>query len=60
MNSAWEGCACGGELQDKANELGLIQKTPGGYDPEKHGEYSLLYAEPGDDWFEFAPWVRKP
>ncbi|TWA89555.1 hypothetical protein [Bradyrhizobium stylosanthis] len=38
----------GGSIQDKAEELCLIQKVP--YDPKKHGE-SEFGAEPGDDWY---------
>lgn len=38
----------GGDVQDLAEELGLIVPVRGGYDPEKHGESDC--AEPGDPW----------
>lgn len=54
---AWQGCDLdGGAMQDKAEELGLIVKEP--YDPEKHGPNDID-AEPGDDWYVFAPAIRQ-
>lgn len=41
----------GGEIQQKAVELGLITKTE--FDPTIHGESDV--AEPGDPWFVFSP-----
>lgn len=47
----WDGCHIdGGDVQDKAEKLGLIIKTK--YDPAIHGENSE--AEPGDDWYVFS------
>lgn len=53
---AWEGAEGGDDVQEIAAKLGLIVRVPGGYDPKKHGE-SEYDAEPGDDWFVFAPWL---
>lgn len=51
QDSAWQGGDLdGGAVQDKAEALGVIVKVP--FDPAKHNSD---YAEPGDDWFEFAP-----
>ncbi len=38
-------------IQEKAHELGLIEATT--YDPERCGPSDC--AEPGDEWFTFAP-----
>lgn len=55
---AWDGSGLdGGEIQDKAEELGLIVRVP--YDPEKHGE-SEFDVEAGDDWFVFAGPLAAP
>lgn len=55
--SAWNGFDLDGfDIQEKAESLGLIQKVP--YDPDKHGE-SEFDIEPGDDWYEFAPFLRE-
>lgn len=51
---SWDGCDLnGGDVQDKAEQLGLLVRTK--YDPEVHGNSDC--AEPGDDWFELAPEV---
>lgn len=56
MNGPWEGCSLdGGEVQEKAVELGIIVKTK--YDPEKHG--AGADADPGDDWYVFSPAFKK-
>lgn len=48
LEGSWQGLDIdGGEAQDKAVELGLIEQTA--YDPEKHGESA--FCEPGDAWF---------
>lgn len=52
----WNACECGGDLQDVAEEMGLIESVPGGYDPVKHGEN--IDAEPGDTYYVFAKWLR--
>lgn len=46
------------DVQDKADSLGLIALAPGGYDPVKHGEQHGEF-EPGDNWYEFAPFLRR-
>jgi hypothetical protein len=47
LEISWEGGDwCGADIQDKAEELGLIRKEP--YDPEKHGEAPF---DPGDEYF---------
>jgi len=51
---AWSSCDVdGGDVQDKAANLGLIIKTE--YDPKKHGESD--WCEPGDDWYVFGPLI---
>ncbi|TPW26840.1 hypothetical protein [Pararhizobium mangrovi] len=51
QNSAFEGVGLdGGDVQDKAEEMGLIERTV--YDPEIHGDSDC--AEPGMDWFVFT------
>lgn len=48
---SFQGCNLdGGEIQDKALELGLIRETK--FDPAKHGEHSDF--EKGDSYYEFA------
>lgn len=42
----------GSDIQDKAAELGLLEKTK--YDPEVHGSSDYCDAEPGDPWFVFT------
>jgi hypothetical protein len=50
----FEGCHLdGSDIQDKAEKLGILIKTK--YDPAIHGESAE--AEPGDDWYVFAPLV---
>jgi len=58
--SAWCGTSLdGSEVQDEALKLGLIVETK--YDPEKHGDSeNSEYAEPGDQWFVFADWLKTP
>lgn len=47
------------DVQEKALELGLIVETK--YDPEIHGRNeNSEYAEPGDQWFVFAPGLTSP
>lgn len=46
-----------GEIQEAATRLGIIVEVKGGYDPDKHGEHE--YAEPGDEWFEYADWFKE-
>jgi hypothetical protein len=49
---AWHGHDLdGGDVQEKAVELGLVVQVP--YDPEIHGE-SEFEIEPGDSWFLFS------
>ena len=43
-----------GDLQGWAEECGLIERVPGGYDPEKHGERNC---EPGDTWYRTKLWL---
>ena len=55
---AWQGGDLeGGDIQNKAHKLGLIELVPGGYNPEVHGEDD--YAELGDPYFTFAPILQK-
>lgn len=50
----WDGCDLhGGDVQDKAEELGLIVKTK--FDPKIHGE--RIEAKEGGDWFVPAEWL---
>lgn len=57
IRSAWTGDEIElGEIQDKAEQLGLIVPVEGGYDPERHGEDD--FAEPGDPYFELAAWLK--
>jgi len=57
MEGPWSGGSIDGDvLQDKAEELGLIEKTQ--YDPEKHGPNDCD-AEPGDDWYVLSRWVTQ-
>jgi hypothetical protein len=44
----------GGEIQDIAEQLGLIVKTK--YDPAIHGPSDCC--EPGDDWYVFVPFLE--
>lgn len=41
----------GGDIQNMAEELGLIAEVPGGYDPDQHGESDV---EPGDTFYVFT------
>ena len=44
LEAAWDGCDWeGSDIQDKAEELGLIKSEP--YDPKKHGEITCLPVE---------------
>jgi len=47
---------CGGEIQDFAEELGLIVPEP--FDPERHGEEHCDVFEPGDPFYVFADVLR--
>jgi hypothetical protein len=50
-DGSWQGRSIdGGEIQDKAIELGLVVKTK--YDNAIHGESAE--AEDGDDWYMLA------
>lgn len=52
---AWNGNSLdGGEVQDKATELGLLIETK--YDPTIHGPHDE--AEPGCSWFVFSPAMK--
>jgi len=59
IRETWQGCEGGGEVQEHATELGLIEWVPGGYDPEKHSP-SEFGCEPGDPWAVLADWLREP
>ena len=50
----------GGEVRDKAVELGLLVEIEGGWDPEKHDteHWSSDYMEPGDPYFELADCLK--
>jgi hypothetical protein len=49
---SWRGAElCGGDIQDKAEALGLI--TPCTFDPKVHGESDEI--EEGDAWFVLHP-----
>ncbi len=49
---AWSGGDLnGGDIQDIAEQNGLIRKVP--YDPDAHGPNDVD-AEPGDDWYVLA------
>ena len=51
-NGPFDGCSLdGGDVQDKAEHLGLIVPTK--YDPKAHGERYEFDA--GDDFYVFAP-----
>ena len=53
----WQGGDLDGlEVQDKAEQLGLIVAEPGGYDEAKHGPNND--AEPGDQFFVYSPFLR--
>ena len=41
------------DVQDWAEETGIIAKIPGGFDPEKHTD-TIGCAEPGDDWYQMT------
>lgn len=47
----------GGEVQEKAAQLDLIQPEP--YDPEKHGEDHLDIMEPGDAIYVFSDILQR-
>jgi hypothetical protein len=47
----------GGDLQDLAEQHGLIRRVPGGFDPDVH-EDELGMADPGDSWFVLAYQVK--
>jgi hypothetical protein len=57
-NGPWSGDDLdGADVQNKAIELGLIVETK--YDPQIHGRNGKSeYAEPGDQWFVFADWLK--
>lgn len=54
IRMAWEGQDGFEDVQEMALRFGLIEPDVGGYNPEKHGE-SEYDADPGDDWYVFAP-----
>lgn len=61
-NGAWDGGTLeGGDIQDKAESLGLLVKET--YDPAKLGEPGAMFGfvdiEPGDDWFVFCDWLKE-
>lgn len=43
----------GGDVQDKALELGIIKAEPGGFDPERHHDATGC-CEPGDTFYRVA------
>lgn len=56
-DGAWDGGTLeGGDIQDKAESLGLLVKEA--YDPAKHGEPGAMFdfvdIDPGDDWVIFC------
>lgn len=56
---SWAGSSIdGGDIQDRAEKLGLIAPVPGGYDPDKHGPNDYD-AEPGDIWYEYTDLIRR-
>lgn len=56
MTAAFNGDdVTGEEIQNLAEGLGLIRKTA--YDPAVHGSAGLEVCEPGDEWYEFSPWL---
>lgn len=44
------------DIQALALEHGLLLKSF--YDPDRHGTAGLEYCNPGDDWYEFADWLK--
>ena len=46
----------GAEIQERAQQLGLIVEAEGGYDPERHGDDD--FAQPGDPYYELADWIK--
>lgn len=57
IRQSWEGQDMeGGEIQDMAKALGLIQSEP--FDPEKHDASDCEFdIAPGEDWFTIVPAV---
>ena len=47
----------GGDLQDRAIELGIIVPVPGGFDPDKH--HSEWNSERGDPWYVLCAALEK-
>lgn len=50
----------GGDVQDKAVELGLLVEVEGGWDPDKHDteHWSHDFMDPGDPYFELADCLK--
>lgn len=55
LRNFWE--QDGPEMQEMGVKHGLLIETK--YDPAVHGETDCD-AKPGDEWFVFADWLRKP
>jgi hypothetical protein len=54
ISSAWLGeDRDGGDIQELALELGLIEEVPGGFDPAAHEDYTGC-AEPGCTWYAYS------
>ena len=51
------GALDGGDVQEKAYELGLLVAVP--FDPEKHDGDGAEFCEPGDDWYEFSDLLKE-
>ena len=45
------------ELFDTLEALALIEPIPGGFDPDKHEGPYTDFLEPGDDYYQMAPWL---
>jgi hypothetical protein len=58
MQDAWSGGCDGGDVQDAAEQQGVIVPVEGGYDPEKHHDPSGC-CEPGDTFYVMA-WNDEP
>jgi len=45
------------DLFDTLEALALIEPIPGGFDPDKHEGPYTDFLEPGDDYYQMAPWL---
>lgn len=58
IRGAWEGSdADGGDVQELAAKLGLIEKVP--FDPKIHHGEDAEWCKPGDDWYVFSEILRE-